>query len=605
MKALTYIGGWFALLLAMASVLSIAHANPIRDDNVLRLTDVYSADNGSHLIENVGRVIGDSTTEIKSAINADKLYGLNSSFGFVRWPSERPINFAHPALHQAPVIRSDPFTKELRATLHVGYSWQEFPVFVNGREETRNLYLRGYNGDIVGPTLIARPGDTLKIRLINNLPPEENSPPCDHGDHCDHNQPHNFNTTNLHTHGLHVDPKGNGDNVFIKLSAGEFYDYEIHIPDNHSAGTFWYHSHVHGATSVQVGSGMAGALIVEGDYDALPSIEKANKKIMMLQETAFNDDGRIEDNSTYAPGAWERDAKEKGWHISVNGQVMPEIEVNPGELQHWRLIAGNVRKNMNLRLVNSCSRRAVPLIQMAADGIPFRNKRKADDNGVFLAPGYRNDVAFRTVVPGVYYLIDDALDSEAGNIPRDYCDWYRGGKPLVLDEKAHNIIARVHVKDTFPVLSRFPSNSDLLGLRRPESIRDEELLEDVQILDFDIDISVSPWKGLINGRPYDPSSPRVLSLGAAQTWLLSSSFSHHPYHIHVNPFEVIERDRLGNVIDRYWKDTILVNEKDPSAPNGNVVEIRMRYEKFTGAFVTHCHILDHGDHGMMEQVVIE
>ncbi|WP_341939088.1 multicopper oxidase family protein [Marinimicrobium sp. C2-29] len=602
MKTTTYRGYKYGLLLVLAMLVSTAHAQP-EDDGRKPL----SSSNGtvSNLSGNVGSIISDSNKEIRPLVNADKLYSLNSAFGFIQWPSEKPINYRHPLLEQAPVIESDPETRELEATIRVGYAWQEFTTFVNGREETRNLYLRGYNGKLIGPTLVARPGDTLRIKLINEMPPEKKPPPCDHGGHCDHNQPHNFNTTNLHTHGLHVDPGGNSDNVFIKLTAGESFDYEIKIPEDHAAGTYWYHSHVHGATSVQVGSGMAGALIVPGDYDDLPSLEAANSKIMMLQEIAFDDEGRIESNRTFAPGAWEERAHKKGWHISVNGQVMPEIEVNPGELQHWRFIAGNVRKNINLRLVNPCSGRKIPLIQVAADGIPFRHKRKAEDNGVFLAPGYRNDITFRTFIPGVYYLVDDALDSGATDLPSDYCDWRRGGKPLVLDESAHNVIARVLVKDVRPKLSRFPSNFKLSQLQRPKSIPEEELSDKVEILDFDIDISVSPWKGLINGQAYDPENPRTLKLGAAQTWLLSSSFSHHPYHIHVNPFEVIERDSKGTIIDRYWKDTILVNEKDPSAPNGNVVEIRSRYEDYTGAFVTHCHILDHGDHGMMEHVVIE
>ena len=125
----------------------------------------------------------------------------------------------------------------------------------------------------------------------------------------------------------------------------------------------------------------------------------------------------------------------------------------------------------------------------------------------------------------------------------------------------------------------------------------------MEYLEFDIDISVDPWLGLINGKPYDPDQPRILKLNTAQTWKISSVFSHHPYHIHVNPFEVIFRNESGVIVDRIWKDTILVDELNDAQTNN--IEIRSRYEDFTGAFVTHCHILDHEDHGMMEKVVIE
>src|SRR5699024_5566593 len=102
-----------------------------------------------------------------------------------------------------------------------------------------------------------------------------------------------------------------------------------------------------------------------------------------------------------------------------------------------------------------------------------------------------------------------------------------------------------------------------------------------------------------------PDRPRRLKLGEAETWYLSSAFSHHPFHIHVNPFEVIRRDAQGNIVDRFWKDTINVPQTDPNDVFGTTLEIRMRYADFSGAFVAHCHILDHSDRGMMEKMVIE
>ena len=32
-------------------------------------------------------------------------------------------------------------------------------------------------------------------------------------------------------------------------------------------GTHWYHGHKHGSTALNLANGMAGALIIEGDYD--------------------------------------------------------------------------------------------------------------------------------------------------------------------------------------------------------------------------------------------------------------------------------------------------------------------------------------------------
>ena len=54
------------------------------------------------------------------------------------------------------------------------------------------VYLRSYNGKLVGPTLRAHPGDKLLITLKNELPPDP--------DPEKHNTFYHFNTTNLHTH---------------------------------------------------------------------------------------------------------------------------------------------------------------------------------------------------------------------------------------------------------------------------------------------------------------------------------------------------------------------------------------------------------------------
>jgi FtsP/CotA-like multicopper oxidase with cupredoxin domain len=77
----------------------------------------------------------------------------------------------------------------------------------------------GYNGSSPGPTLRVAPGDLLRVRLVNDL----------------------GETTNLHTHGLHVSPQGGGDDVFRMVEAGRHADYEYTIPADHPAGTFWYH----------------------------------------------------------------------------------------------------------------------------------------------------------------------------------------------------------------------------------------------------------------------------------------------------------------------------------------------------------------------------
>ena len=123
-------------------------------------------------------------------------------------------------------------------------------------------------------------------------------------------------------------------------------------------------------------------------------------------------------------------------------------------------------------------------------------------------------------------------------------------------------------------------------------------------------------EGAINGQYV-----RKLRIGETEEWEITSTAGGHPFHIHVNPFQIVkilDRNNVdvsgldgehkdynadGSVDVQYhglkgtWKDTIFVK-------NGYRVIIRTQYEKFEGDFVLHCHILDHEDRGMMEIVRI-
>ena len=121
------------------------------------------------------------------------------------------------------------------------------------------LYLRGYEGGL-SPTLRMQPGETLKVRLTNDFPPNRDlSAPGTF------RAPHQFNNTNFHFHGAHCSPGGIADNVMRSMTPGKAYDFEITLPADHSRGTYWYHPHHHGSADVQMASGIAGAIIVEGD----------------------------------------------------------------------------------------------------------------------------------------------------------------------------------------------------------------------------------------------------------------------------------------------------------------------------------------------------
>ena len=74
--------------------------------------------------------------------------------------------------------------------------------------------LMAYNGQVPGPRLEAKPGDTVRIQFTNNL-----------------SEP-----TNIHYHGLNISHSGDADNVFLSVEPGETFAYEFTLPEGSSSG---------------------------------------------------------------------------------------------------------------------------------------------------------------------------------------------------------------------------------------------------------------------------------------------------------------------------------------------------------------------------------
>jgi len=152
----------------------------------------------------------------------------------------------------------------LNGTLHMlGFNTpgEDGPAFEVGKV----MYV---NGTSPGPTLRVRAGDTLRILLINNMPPEL----VHTGNGVIPQGSHSFDVVNLHTHGLHVSPRAPGDDVInTVVPAHKNHPYEYHIPDDHMGGTHWYHPHWHGAVSIHVNFGAAGMIVVEDAENQLPA----------------------------------------------------------------------------------------------------------------------------------------------------------------------------------------------------------------------------------------------------------------------------------------------------------------------------------------------
>lgn len=479
--------------------------------------------------------------------------------------------------------------------------------------------LRSYNGQLVGPTLRAKPGDVLRITVRNTLPTQPwkaNSM----------NKLHDFNTTNLHTHGLHVSPNGISDNVLLEIKPGATQEYVIEIPEDHVCGTFWYHPHHHGSTAANVASGMSGALIIEGGIDDLPAIKATKERVMVLNQILYltdvpgptkttTGDTKKEETPTtiklpygvieeqYAglnmgPG----DAAKLGRFTTINGVQLPVIRMRPGQIERWRLIDSAQSEIIQLQLVDAKTmQEVIPFQEIAVDGIPLGKVVK--QSSIQLLPGYRSDVLVQMPKNGEYLLVDMAKlgmkSNPANQVPLQY-------------------VARILVEGEAVTGMKMPTDEEMKPFRpatltRSEKDGDQKAVYGI-IPTLGPDGKANGARFVIDDKSFDMDKARELKLGTIDEWKVSvknggTINTGHPFHIHVNPFEVTSIMGPENPSDPdspqvefliggpVWRDTIWV-------PNNGTVTFRTKYEDFIGTFVQHCHILDHEDQGMMQFIDI-
>ncbi len=289
-----------------------------------------------------------------------------------------------------------------------------------------------------GPTLRLLPGDELQLTIVNEL---GNQPDVDEMEAM--NTMHSPNTTNVHTHGLHIDP--GIDNVFIRIHPGETYTYLYNIPQNHAPGLHWYHAHVHGSVSFQVMAGLLGAIIIEPNLESnVPdSISSCASHILVITEVLFNqavsssgiiDQGcgesfacdpivqyplctGSEDVSPYNSlrhYSFLELAREVGSELDIdpefadgnsqdvifiNGQIMPVLDVQLGIPSIVRVVTAIGSGEFKLHVDNSTACR---LTVLAVDGVYLRERWEREY--VLVMEGSRADIEITCISEGIFVL---------------------------------------------------------------------------------------------------------------------------------------------------------------------------------------------------------
>ena len=103
----------------------------------------------------------------------------------------------------------------------------------------------------------------------------------------------------------------------------------------------------------------------------------------------------------------------------------------------------------------------------------------------------------------------------------------------------------------------------------------------------------------INGKPFDHHRVDIRApLGATEVWSVrNDDVTDHPFHLHGFSFQVLDRGGIPEPF-RAWKDTVNVRP-------GETVRFAVKFERFPGLRMFHCHILQHEDMGMMGLLLVE
>jgi suppressor of ftsI len=493
-------------------------------------------------------------------------------------------------------------------TLQVGYSERELAGL--------SIRTRTYNASLPGPLMVTRPGHVLRVTLANSLPPDPAvvAPEGIDGE----NNPNHFNTTNLHMHGMQVVPHlfapvGTSDPAsrMIAIASGQSLTYDFQLPDDHPAGLYWYHPHHHGSATVQVGGGMAGLILVKGAIDEVPEIAAAHDELLAIQNIKINPLAGGKDLWGWEPIAY-RPADQGGYYfttqmelITANGrpvlaidrrgkklvatkQPLPTYQMRPGEVMRLRILNGTDGIPMPIVLPG------FEMYLIGQDGINLlRPERVGEDlkSALRMAPGNRNEVLIRAPLKSTTSTL-----TALPQMPES---------PKVLSEAMGEMMSSPEIALASFVVSGAPANMSIperlpTPKREYPLIRDDEIVQRRKVV-FTMKNGVrsilTGIEFLIGGQLYSETRiDNTVRLGTAEEWaLVNNSDGIHPFHIHVNSFEVIGMP--GNPDYHRLHDTVWL------APFSEL-KMRTRFKTWQGKTVYHCHILPHEDSAMIANFMI-
>jgi len=460
----------------------------------------------------------------------------------------------------------------------------------------RTVRMLGYNGSIPGPTLRVDEGSEITINLKNS----------------------GTIGTSLHAHGVRMENAFDGvPGVTQKeIAPGESFVYKLKFPD---AGVFWYHPHVR--TDYAVESGLYANIIVTPKESAYWS--PVNQEIpLMLDDIALDEKDVLPFDAKVANYTL---MGRFGNVMLVNSETNYKLQVKQGEVV--RLYLTNAA---NTRLFNF----ALPGVKMKLVGADVgRYEKETFVDQVMVAPGERRvvDVFFERAgeyamqhqTPEKEYTLGKVSVSSEASVPSYGKEFaiLRTNSEVVneLDEimnmyllKTPNKSLNLSLDMTSEMRKGMPSGMHSMGGGMAMSDKDMGMGDDGDALEWEdtmVGMNAQSNSDMMQWKLVDKTSGKTNM--DINDWNFQAGDKvkirifndprsmhpmQHPIHFHGQRFVVLSTNGVKND-NPVWADTALVAK-------GDTVDILLDASN-PGAWVAHCHILEHAESGMMLSYTVE
>ena len=356
----------------------------------------------------------------------------------------------------------------------------------------------GFNQQVPGPVIRANQGDTLVVKVINQLP----------------------EPTIVHWHGIRLPSSMDGtDETQKPIQPGESFEYRFELPD---AGTFWYHSHQN--ETMQMERGMYGGIVVGSSTDPVAD----NDRIFLIDDMKLNVKNDFKMQGIISRWIERHDGRE-GNTCLLNGKEALPIRMNAGQVERWRFVNAASARYFRLNLQGKSFK------VIATDGGLLEQPRTETE--LLITPGERYDIL---VGP---FVKKDVFNIEA--LPYNRTTFL---KPR------HRKYATVHVMGNKPSKANWPNQ---LNNIQPLASQDSPINRKIRL-----SVGPSLKRGidfLVNGEMHNLDKPVIM--GELQVWEVSNtSLMDHPFHLHGFFFQVIEENGKSPAYVA-WKDTYNLKPK--------------------------------------------